>query len=311
MPFDVTLADGKYRFVQDEKYKLTVYRYGEPWNAYNRSGPGGQPDNLHIALGQELFDCRAELAQQKIYEAKAANFISQVRDLAADADPHDSVSALNLVEQLQALVSSELKAPEPQSASANTIYMQAYDGEGKLAHQGMYGSNDVRKDVLIMGAIRDYEDAHRRGVDVAGVKVGSFRLVPAADEELHCDFCQAVVSDPWHGSGELNGQLSKHIHACDACKHKLPNSAAEIGPESEEILRDTLGSIFTHGHARNSERGREAIDRAMNMLRDRQFPDRQWVRQALNELFAYGQNGMHDKLDSAIDNVLAKLGYRP
>lgn len=39
---------------------------------------------------------------------------------------------------------------------------------------------------------------------------------------LHCDYCKAVVDDPWHGSGSLNGEEQRHIHACEKCRHLLP-----------------------------------------------------------------------------------------
>ena len=39
-----------------------------------------------------------------------------------------------------------------------------------------------------------------------------------------CDYC-GINPDhhPWHGSGVLNGIESRHIHACNACRHKLPS----------------------------------------------------------------------------------------
>lgn len=76
---------------------------------------------------------------------------------------------------------------------------------------------------------------------------------------LTCDICHVVVTDPWHGSGVLNGKVSKHIHACDDCRDKLPaagfryvwldtmkgfsqswNSLAPTGPLSLESLKGFL-----------------------------------------------------------------------
>lgn len=38
-----------------------------------------------------------------------------------------------------------------------------------------------------------------------------------------CDYCGAEVNYmPWHGSGLLEGVESRHVHACDACRYKLP-----------------------------------------------------------------------------------------
>lgn len=41
------------------------------------------------------------------------------------------------------------------------------------------------------------------------------------DEPLRCDYCQREVDDPWHGSGLLDGDECRHIHACDNCRSSL------------------------------------------------------------------------------------------
>ncbi|GFM49017.1 hypothetical protein PSCICE_02840 [Pseudomonas cichorii] len=54
-----------------------------------------------------------------------------------------------------------------------------------------------------------------------------------------CDYCGTVPDHhPWHGSGLLNGVLNKHIHACDACRSKLPSHGApvQIGHELPDGL---------------------------------------------------------------------------
>ncbi|MBA1195589.1 hypothetical protein G7011_00480 [Pseudomonas plecoglossicida] len=48
-----------------------------------------------------------------------------------------------------------------------------------------------------------------------------------ADQRQHeyppCDYCGTVPDyHPWHGSRMINGTESKHIHACDGCRSKLP-----------------------------------------------------------------------------------------
>ena len=42
-------------------------------------------------------------------------------------------------------------------------------------------------------------------------------------EYPQCDYC-GIVPDhhPWHGSGLLGGVENRHIHACDACRGRLP-----------------------------------------------------------------------------------------
>ena len=38
-----------------------------------------------------------------------------------------------------------------------------------------------------------------------------------------CDYCKAELDYmPWHGSGLINGEESRHIHACNDCRHLLP-----------------------------------------------------------------------------------------
>ena len=55
---------------------------------------------------------------------------------------------------------------------------------------------------------------YRRHPDDAAVTTA---LLAAERESLQCDYCGAVTDDPWHSSGMLHGQLSRHIHSCDIC----------------------------------------------------------------------------------------------
>jgi len=44
-----------------------------------------------------------------------------------------------------------------------------------------------------------------------------------------CDFCGSEQSEePWHGSGLINCVESRHIHACNKCRHHLPCDAGEV-----------------------------------------------------------------------------------
>jgi hypothetical protein len=55
-------------------------------------------------------------------------------------------------------------------------------------------------------------------------------------DPLTCDYCGVGTPDPWHGSGEMHmGKESKHIHACDNCRDRLPRYAAPqvVMPERE------------------------------------------------------------------------------
>lgn len=55
--------------------------------------------------------------------------------------------------------------------------------------------------------------------------------VSAGDDALTCDYCGAETEDPWHGSGMLDGAESRHIHACDGCRHMLPSVSAGVVDE--------------------------------------------------------------------------------
>lgn len=46
----VTVADGKYTIQEKEAYRWECLRYGEPWSAYEGTGP----NNLEIALAHEV-----------------------------------------------------------------------------------------------------------------------------------------------------------------------------------------------------------------------------------------------------------------
>lgn len=46
---DVTTSDGKYRYVQDDKGQVVVYRNGEPWFS-----SGVEHNNLLRAFAQDL-----------------------------------------------------------------------------------------------------------------------------------------------------------------------------------------------------------------------------------------------------------------
>ena len=53
--------------------------------------------------------------------------------------------------------------------------------------------------------------------------------VSAGDDAQYppCDYCAEPLSyHPWHGSGLINGVESRHIHACDKCRHLLPAVSA-------------------------------------------------------------------------------------
>lgn len=57
------------------------------------------------------------------------------------------------------------------------------------------------------------------------------------DEYPPCDYCEVVPDHhPWHGSGLLNGVENRHIHACDACRGRLPLHPGQH--QDEPVERD-------------------------------------------------------------------------
>lgn len=54
-------------------------------------------------------------------------------------------------------------------------------------------------------------------------------FIHGTDSYPPCDYCGNTPDHhPWHGSGILNGVESRHIHACNTCRHLLPGSQAEL-----------------------------------------------------------------------------------
>lgn len=63
------------------------------------------------------------------------------------------------------------------------------------------------------------------------------------DDYPECDYCGAVPDHhPWHGSGMLEGVESRHIHACDQCRVKLP------APPAPDV--SALVHMFNQGYMR-------------------------------------------------------------
>lgn len=66
-------------------------------------------------------------------------------------------------------------------------------------------------------------------------------IISPDDLEITCDFCGADIPGmPWHGSSDTE----RHIHACDACKDRLP------GQHAAQVLASIKG-----GHSIKEFRG--------------------------------------------------------
>ena len=76
---------------------------------------------------------------------------------------------------------------------------------------------------------------------------------PAAQENYpECDYCGATPDHhPWHGSGLLAGVESRHIHACDSCRHLLPASPAQ--PEVQRLREALDGMLEVYGGERDAD----------------------------------------------------------
>lgn len=58
---NITISGGKYTFIMRADGSTTALRWGEEWPAFKNASP----DNLHLALAQEVVALREELAKHK------------------------------------------------------------------------------------------------------------------------------------------------------------------------------------------------------------------------------------------------------
>ncbi len=70
----------------------------------------------------------------------------------------------------------------------------------------------------------------------------------SAGDDAHyppCDYCAEPLSyHPWHGSGLINGVESRHIHACDKCRHLLPAVSAGGVDERAVPISSSLADYY-------------------------------------------------------------------
>ena len=63
-------------------------------------------------------------------------------------------------------------------------------------------------------------------------------------EALICDFCHCELTNPWHGSGIVDGKERRHLHACDGCRDRLPDRAAHQAAEPVlEVRHGAMGCV--------------------------------------------------------------------
>lgn len=75
----------------------------------------------------------------------------------------------------------------------------------------------------------------------SGTKVAQPADQQGEEKYPPCDYCGMVPDyHPWHGSGMLRGVESRHIHACHACRAKLPAHVDQQGEPVAWINNETL-----------------------------------------------------------------------
>ena len=122
------------------------------------------------------------------------------------------------------------------------------DGEGRALQRGGEVLSDeelwsIRNQVAIHQVLRDDDSVkicvkHGRAIEQAVLARLNSSTVSAGDDAQYppCDYCAEPLSyHPWHGSGLINGVESRHIHACDKCRHLLPAVSAGGVGEREAI----------------------------------------------------------------------------
>ena len=98
-----------------------------------------------------------------------------------------------------------------------------FSQESRRAHEQMFAAGAPARQLLVIESDwPEYEPAWAAiEARVTGKPVEQHQGEPS--EYPPCDYC-GIVPDhhPWHGSGLLSGVENRHIHACDACRGRLP-----------------------------------------------------------------------------------------
>ncbi len=108
--------------------------------------------------------------------------------------------------------------------SRSDLYREAFADEEKRM-KSIHEINGEYKKLLEFARNNKHIAAQEQPGDTSLAAV-LIRYIESLETEfyapLQCDYCEAVVDDPWHGSGTINGKTRRHIHACDNCRHLLP-----------------------------------------------------------------------------------------
>lgn len=190
--FDVTVGQGKYRFMQDEKYKSHVFRNGHRWEAYDVNSP----DNLHVALATDLYELQQERAHNVKQEDKAAVLLHELRLLidtlpavqdSLHGEPFDAqlmVQSATLA-KLHALVAplKDIVHPDP-TYGYGRITQQGIDKDGKEVFRGSRTSLNPQRDHHLMDSFLLLNEAYElRDVPLEETQLGSMLIRPAANKD--------------------------------------------------------------------------------------------------------------------------------
>lgn len=120
------------------------------------------------------------------------------------------------------------------------LYQQVLDEQNALVSELKKVSADYRKLLEYADANPDVTE-NNTGETVSEILINYIESLKNTNYVLKCDYCDVVVTDPWHGSGTLKGKECKHIHACDNCRSQLPPTVG-----TKQVWLDISGDGFSN-----------------------------------------------------------------
>lgn len=133
-------------------------------------------------------------------------------------------------------------------------------------------------------------------IDYPSIAIAALSAQQSAqdDEYPPCDYCRReLVYHPWHGSGLFQGVESRHIHACDECRHLLPSACGL------QAAVDQLAEIDRSSAARQKR-----IDQS---LAQQSAQDVSVPRELVERLVVAERDCLHGQFEVAMDELRALL----
>lgn len=193
----------------------------------------GNPISTIAEQAREIERLRLNIAEynehERCYQSEIAALKADYTEACADA--------MEVARELAALKAQPVGVvlPEPLKAAI----MRADDVLHALAG---WESSSVKLEQRHGADWLKEIDAIRRELHTQLARLNS-SPVSAGDDAQYppCDYCAEPLSyHPWHGSGLINGVESRHIHACDKCRHLLPAVSAVGVDERAAVQSDIL-----------------------------------------------------------------------